>query len=421
MIILDTCVIRGMRLDGSDVEVLKAIVRTRTERVGTPWVALEELAAQKALDYLEAHREAARSYRRLQHRSYRVEPELAPADDEAVREKWRKKYASFLEVLPTSGRAALDGLYREANCLPPAATKGDGDKKVKVGARDVAIWLTAVEYAREHPDQTIYFVSSNHKDFTKGDAGYPSPMAEDIADLGDRFVHLTNLGELLEMIAPKIEFSSVDARGLLEYHAGYVADCARKSWKSMDDLATFQIRTPEGEIKAARGWLFPNDVEARLVDMRDVEAYRLGTEGWIVATTRWRFVGLAMGVTSVEQGANEWELRILFPFRTGNGHTPRILKASLAEPVADVSAVEWPPPMASWEYTQRLKQMAEAEGRNPTWVELLMGMLLALPALQKGSRVDAALPYQRQVMHHSELLSGSAGTDQSEGEQFDGE
>ncbi len=36
MIILDSCVIRSMGLDSSEADVLRAIVRTETERVGAP-------------------------------------------------------------------------------------------------------------------------------------------------------------------------------------------------------------------------------------------------------------------------------------------------------------------------------------------------------------------------------------------------
>ncbi|MDQ1013194.1 hypothetical protein QFZ82_007679 [Streptomyces sp. V4I23] len=149
-----------------------AIRETETERIAVPWMALEELAAQKAVDYSNAHREAARALRKLQRVSVTEQPKLGAPDPEKMRESWRARYGQLLEVLPTSETALREGVYREANVLPPATLKGEGDKAVKVGARDVAIWLTAVEYAREHPDETVYFVSSNHKDFGKGGA-YP--------------------------------------------------------------------------------------------------------------------------------------------------------------------------------------------------------------------------------------------------------
>jgi hypothetical protein len=387
-----------MRLDGSDVEVLRAIVATGTERVSAPSMAVEELAAQKALEYIEAHRVAARALRQLGHKSHRTEPKLEEPDAESVRQMWRKKY-DFLQVLPTSGDAALQGLYREANVLPPAGTKGDGDKKVKVGARDVAIWLTAVEYAREHPDETVYFVSENHKDFTKGGTGYPAPMDSDVEGLGDRFVHLTNLAELLETVAPKDYVDEGYAYALLRFHTDYVAGRARKTWRNK--TTPFEVRTRDGEAMAARWWAFPDDVRVQLLDVRDSEAYKLGTHSWIVTTARWEFVGLAMTTSSLQHGACVWETRILFPVAEGDEPTPRIMTATPAAPVEDASAVDWPPLLNTWEYIQRVQEVAKSEGRKPTWVELLTSMLLTFPQLQQGTEVDMSqyLLQSNQLQH----------------------
>ncbi|MGW8362901.1 PIN domain-containing protein [Streptomyces wedmorensis] len=419
MIILDTNVIRGMRLDGSDVEILRAIVATGTDRVAVPHMAMEELAAQRATEYLEAHQKAASALRQLRGRSHRTEPKLEEPDAEGVRKMWRERY-KFLEVLPPNGDAALEGLYREANCLPPAGTKGDGGNKVKVGARDVVIWLTAVEYAREHPDETVYFVSSNHKDFTKGGGAYPPPMDSDVAQLGDRFVHLTNLAELLESIAPKLEVDAADVRGLLEQHTEYVKYRAREIWRG---ITPFDVRTRQGEAVSAQTWAFPDDVRVRLVDVRDIEAYQLGPNSWAVATARWEFVGLAISKTLV-QAACTWETRILFPTRSGDEHTPRIIKAHRAVPVEDASAVDWPPLMKSGEYMQRVMDLAKEEGRNPTWVEVLMGVLVSLPLLQQDSGVDlsnhSVYDSLRQVKHYP-LTADLADEEQPVEETLDNE
>ncbi|MER6523063.1 PIN domain-containing protein [Streptomyces sp. NPDC060334] len=422
MIILDTCVIRGMRLDGSEVEVLRAIVATGTERVGAPSMAVEELAAQKALEYVEAHRAAARALRQLANKSHRTEPKLEEPDREGVREMWRKKYG-FLEVLPTSGEAAVEGLYREANILPPATTKGEGDKRVKVGARDVAIWLTAVEYARQHPDETVYFVSNNHKDFTKGD-GYPPPMDADVADLGDRYVHLTNLDELLETIAPKAPANEADARGLLELHTEYIAQRAQTIWNR--GTVPIHVRTREGEAITAQTWAFPAEVHVQLTGVSDVEAYQLGSKSWIVATAHWQFVGLAIGQT-LAQAACTWETRILFPARSEDDHKPRIISSSRAVPVKDASAVDWPPMQSSAEYVQRVMQIAAAEGRKPTWIEVLLGAVIAWPNLvQQSSDVDlSTYPPYRPIQLKDYPPSGTRlpqpVEDQPEDEQTDEE
>ncbi|WP_455357091.1 PIN domain-containing protein [Streptomyces sp. SYSU K217416] len=377
-------------------------------------MSIEELAAQKALDYLDAHRVAARALRQLENKSYREEPKLDGPDAEAVREKWRKKYASFIEVLPTSDNAIREGVYREANVLPPAGTKGDGEKKVKVGARDVAIWLTAVEYAREHPDERVYFVSANHRDFTKGGTGYPPPMDSDIAGLGDRFVHLTNLGELLDTVAPQVEVDAADVRGLLGLHTEYVTQTARRIWKGSGVITPFDVRTQGGEVLAAR-WVFPDSVQAELVDVSDIKAYRLGTNSWVVAAARWQFVGLATARTAVEWGACVWETRILFPAQSGDGHAPRIIKSNRAVPVEDVAAVDWSR-LVNWDLPQRLLKMAEAEGRKPTVVEMMTSMFLALkPVEQIGDfGVDLVYPPNRlyQVKDCSSLASDDAGDDE---------
>lgn len=420
MIILDSCVIRGMRLDSSEADVLRAIVRTETERVGAPWMAIEELAAQKALEYIEAHRVAARALRQLQNKSYREEPKLGGPDAEAVREKWRKEYASFIEVLPTSNDAIREGVYREANVLPPAGTKGDGDNKVKVGARDVAIWLTAVEYAREHPNETVYFVSSNHRDFTKGGAGYPPPMDSDVAGLGDRFMHLTNLDELLETVAPQVEVNTADVRGLLRTHTEYVTDCARQVWKNNSGITPFNVRTQDGEVLPALAWVSPKSVKAELVDVSDIKAYRLGANSWFVATARWQFVGLVASRATVEPGACVWKTRILFPAQSGDGHRPRIIKAYQAVPVEDASAVDWSQ-LVNWNIPQRILATAEAEGRKVTFVELMTGIIAALRPVEQsnelGVDVETFFPYQAvQLKQYRHLLSGDTGDDQQEDE-----
>ncbi|MFI9781683.1 PIN domain-containing protein [Streptomyces sp. NPDC051956] len=403
MIILDSCVIRSMKLDSSEADVLRAIVETKTERVGAPWMALEELAAQKALDYLEAHKAAAKALETLEGKSYQTEPKLDGPDAEAVREKWRKEYAGFLEILPTSDSAIREGVYREANILPPAGTKqAGGNKRVKVGTRDVAIWLTAIEYARANPDETVYFVS-NDRDFPTSRGGYPPPMDSDVAGLGDRFVHLTNLDELLETVAPQVGVDAADVRGLLGLHTEYVTKRARSIWKSSRAVLPFDIRTQGGEVLSARRWVFPDNVQAELFDVSDIKAYRLGTNSWVVATARWQFAGLAVAPGTVEMGACIWETRILFPARSGDAHAPRIMKANRAVPVEHVSAVDWSK-LVNWDLPQRVLETAETEGRKPTLVEMMTSLLMALQPPKQHDELGMNLVSHQHYQQDDESL-----------------
>ncbi|MEU3431436.1 hypothetical protein [Streptomyces gardneri] len=113
----------------------------------------------------------------------------------------------------------------------------------------------------------------------------------------------------------------------------------------------------------------------KLLDVRDIEAYQLGDRAWYVATARRQFVGTAMVVTSsVQTAACTWETRILAPLRSADNHLPIIIKAHLPQ-AADGDDVEWPPLPNYQEVAQRIIEAAQAEGRNPTWVEVLMGAL----------------------------------------------
>ncbi|WP_329149404.1 PIN domain-containing protein [Streptomyces niveus] len=131
-----------------------------------------------------------------------------------MRKHWRKKFGELVEVLPTSEVVMAQALFREANALPPCKQTGSPNNKKKSGARDAAIWLTAVAYAHDHPNETVFFfVSDNTKDFGDG-SSHAFPMKEDIAGLGERFVHLTSLGQLLDRFAQpaKVDQAQVSNR-----------------------------------------------------------------------------------------------------------------------------------------------------------------------------------------------------------------
>ncbi|MBT2393940.1 DUF4935 domain-containing protein [Streptomyces sp. ISL-1] len=346
MIILDTCVIRGMGLRSSEADVLRAIRETGTERIAVPWMALEELAAQKAVDYNNAHREAARALKKLKRASVTDAPKLGDPEPEKVRESWRARYGQLLEVLPTSERALREGVYREANVLPPAAVKGEGDKAVKVGARDVAIWLTAVEYAQEHPDETVYFVSSNHKDFGKGGA-YPPPMDKDVEELGDRFVHLTNLDGVLSQFAPDAIVDEEVLWDLLRDYAVHARDEALTRWgllrfnaPSAPFPAAVKPRFSTMPTMEAIGWAIPREVVAEPREVTAARAYRLGDHEWCTVNVRWQLTGNALFNSVIEYAASFWDTRLLVPVVKG-GPLPRILDSGT--PYApDADAVVWP-------------------------------------------------------------------------------
>ncbi|MER5890317.1 PIN domain-containing protein [Streptomyces sp. NPDC001941] len=187
-----------------------------------------------------------------------VTPPQQPA--ERVRQHWRERYGALVKTLPISDAAHREGYFREANEIAPCKAVG-GSSKIKTGARDAAIWLTAVAYAHAHPHETIYFVSENIKDFGDGTSLEPA-MAADISGLEDRFVVLTSLADVLSKFARETETVDAELLTLLNdpVATAHVADEAKKAHQFSATLAF-----AEGLFEAAHctQWMKVTDVSAQ--------------------------------------------------------------------------------------------------------------------------------------------------------------
>ncbi|MEU1121995.1 PIN domain-containing protein [Streptomyces sp. NPDC005899] len=358
MIILDTCVIRGMKLDSGDAYLLRAIRETGSDRVAVPWMVLEERAAQLAIEYGKAHEKAAQALRQLQRASPLDVPALNDPEPDAVRQHWRDRLKELVEVLPTTEGALRQGMYREANTLPPAGLK----KEIKTGARDVAIWLSAVEYARANPKEKVYFVSGNTSDFTDGSTGYPTPMDKDVEGLGDRFVHLTRLADLLQLLAPSVEVTPEQVEKLLPRYRDSIRDASVVRWgtRILGRPGGFPTLRQNGEIEFAHSWVASKEsLHVKAVQVTDVKGYQLGDREWCTATVQWQFVGVAMFATAMGRGCCTWRTHIMMPL-VEEGPSLRILSADAPEAPADAEGIEWPVGLPDKSvYTQELRSLLE--------------------------------------------------------------
>ncbi|MGJ3558889.1 PIN domain-containing protein [Streptomyces sp. INA 01156] len=212
MIILDTNILRGLTPEDGSTDLLRAIRAVGGERVAVPWVVMEELAAQQALKYQEQHARAAEAVKALRETTpWGLDVPLGPSEPEEVRKHWRLQWGTVVEVIPTSPQAFQEAAFREANQLRPCRVV----KGLKIGSRDAAIWLTAVEYAQTHPDETVYFVSGNTKDFGDG-TSYPAPMDKDVAGMTDRFRILPSMSDVIAEFATETTTDEAAVRALLE-------------------------------------------------------------------------------------------------------------------------------------------------------------------------------------------------------------
>ncbi|MDX3127754.1 MULTISPECIES: PIN domain-containing protein [Streptomyces] len=213
MIILDTNILTKSGIDSATTDLVKMIRTSGVERVAVPWMVLEELTAHRAVPYRRKYEAAEAALRSLTEGTpWPIRVPLPQMDLQRFQDEWRQKWLDVVDIVPTSEAALKQALTREANLLPPCkqVTINEGGDTTKIGGRDAAIWLTAVEYAREHPDETVYFVSKNTKDFGDGGA-FPYPMNEDLAGIKDRFEFLTTWHDLVEKFAQRTK--DVDEAG----------------------------------------------------------------------------------------------------------------------------------------------------------------------------------------------------------------
>ncbi|PBO18715.1 hypothetical protein CLM83_10560 [Streptomyces albidoflavus] len=389
LIILDTCILRGKAQDSSDMDLLRTISKSGTERVAVPWVVLEERVAQHAIEHMELHQRATSALQALERKTHwKPVVQLQVHDPEGVRDYWRKEYCSFLDVISTSESVLREAVFREANLLKPARL----DKKTKTGARDAAAWLSAIEYAREHPEEKVYFVSSNTGDFGDG-TSYESPMREDLEGLEGRFIHLTSLNQVLTQFTKKVEtkeewlskaFAHEATRRLLQAQLS-----TRDGGRAFNDgfeVTAFRGSLGSGPYSAwATRWIAAP--VATFESLSGFEAYEIGEKKWYTASVRWLLSGLAFvdrdGRPTFAPVSCWWDTRVLAS--TGpqlvvvrGGRPERLTPGDLEsfqDKAPNMDAVVRP--IEEEGDLEALIAQIEIPGQHSTFLEELRGRLLA--------------------------------------------
>ncbi|MEU3421374.1 PIN domain-containing protein [Streptomyces murinus] len=398
MILLDTCIVRSLGLKDSSADLLRAL-RAVGERVGIPWMVAEELVAQRVISYRDSHDSAVAALREVErHTPWDTSNQLEDPDVERIRKYWTKMYGTLAEILPSSPAAMREALFREANVLPPCKKAG----KNKTGSRDAVIWLSAVEYAREHPEETVYFISENHRDFTRGSA-YPSPMDTDVSDLGDRFEHLTTLTEVVQRFTNEAKADRALSQEILgsvaSIHA--ITAAAKKLITGTEPILCATSVSEVGQevtISAARSF-FP--LRSTLHTVSNVHAYRIGDHEWYTADAVWHMAGVAfLDEAEVSAAGVTWNTSLLF---APNAEDSRVTVLR-HDPPQPLSAAEFKAIGVEATLVERLApivtQFAELLNRTPVQVPTSMGIPRAYEgALKRQARQEAI---QRRLASHFE-------------------
>lgn len=293
MIILDTNILWNQTPEGGSADLLRAIRVCAGERVAVPWMVMEELAAQQAIKYQDQYKRAADAVQALREATpWGLDLPLGPCEPDEVRKSWRQRWGTVVDVIPTSAEALREAVFREANGLRPCKPA----TKVKTGGRDVAIWLSAVEYARANPAETVYFVSGNTKDFGDGEA-FPAPMDKDVAGLGDRFRLMLSLDDVMAKFAPETTTDEAAVRALLtegRVIGQLVNEATTQGWLPMDGAFTCTTHGFDGEpmISPAHGWVTAGPSE--VVEVESLRSYRVGEREWCLGVVQYQLTGLVI-------------------------------------------------------------------------------------------------------------------------------
>ncbi|MGW3520582.1 PIN domain-containing protein [Streptomyces hydrogenans] len=312
MIILDANIMKGVSLRKPEADVLRAIRAAGEERVATPWIAVEEIAAQEALSYAKKHQaamDAVDDLRKATPWQHVHHPKRWSA--EYVRRHWRERYSSIADVLETSHAAYQQALYRETNQIAPCKTVNSG--KNKTGARDAAIWLTAVEYARAHEGETVYFVS---KDSDMSEDGQLLPeMQKDIAGMEHRFHLLTSLDDVITKFATEVEASAEDVLGLLgtEETRATILAATRAASRRFRVISGTAMPSPIADRRRYAGNATSNwsPTAVALDKVLEVSGREVGGHHWFTAWVRWLLRDDRWTRGEVQELGYAWETRVL--------------------------------------------------------------------------------------------------------------
>lgn len=232
-----------------------------------------------------------------------------------------------MDVIPTSETALREAAFREANGLAPCKIQDSG-RSAKTGFGDAAIWLSAIEYAREHPHGEVFFVSSNTRDFGDGSGQYRAPMDQDVWTTGN-LTHLTSLDDVITRFAPSTNIDEDRAQTILESEAvlteaGGVAHATLRTFRCTIVSGALGRETELGQVTV---WMEPP--VAVLDSIKDVDGYKIGEQEWCTATVRWILGGRALlqGGTYLVTAGCSWEARVLFSLSAGTDARLTILRS----------------------------------------------------------------------------------------------
>lgn len=280
MIILDTNQLEYIQPpDGPLVAMLGTLATQTGHRLCLPEIALEEHLAHYRRDVEEADRVRRTAEAELRtlvpHLGVGVQPPVQL--NQAVQQRTQLLQQVF-QILQLPEGAAREALRREANRLAPAKVSWETPG---TGARDVAIWLTAISASKEGAWDT-YFVAQDNAAF--GKSVLKPELQQELRSRGvaSNFRYCNGVDKLLDELAVKHD-SAPDRMAIAR------AEPVRKAvLEAMDDPGLlYEITFVAG---LADGFATSRGAEQLSVTGKTgrIVAYRIGDMIWACASISWQ-------------------------------------------------------------------------------------------------------------------------------------
>lgn len=284
MISLDTNQVLHKTPDGALLRMLHKVAEQTGHDLVLPEMVIEEYLAHYRRDVQVAAKKARDAIDRLR-RLFPSWPGQAPSFgsvDEMAEKSRRDQLEKIFRTHPTPSGTWQEAMLREARRRPPAKTSWENPGS---GARDVAVWLTAVDACRTSGAKT-YFVTANSSDF--GNEGSLRP--ELVQDLDDRLGDNANLFHYCPDIPTLMsELGIENARRPEDSSIGSAVPVRMAIEAALtDNQVFFEFMQGIPDLTFKFVGAFEGVQDLRFERLQDkVEAYRIGESVWACARGRW--------------------------------------------------------------------------------------------------------------------------------------
>ncbi|QXE38790.1 DUF4935 domain-containing protein [Streptomyces sp. GMY02] len=325
MIIFDTNAVNLLQPEGPTADIIRKLRQSGHHQAAVPWMVLEEMAAHRARYYPAKYQSVLNTLARLQEDlPWELKSSLEPLDLERLLSHWRDAYGEIFEVIETSNAALRRAYQREAMALPPAKEVKDHAE----GGRDAAIWFSILEFLKKNPDQHVYFVTNNTKDFGDG-SSYRYPMNEDVRGLENRLTMLKDFDQVVSEFTTEVSGTEAEEAAAQLLASSAVRDSVAEAALGLTTLTGYDGL---GEGGARERWFaWSGTPEVELLAVTGVTGHAIEGDVWYTAKAKWLLYGLTVDEAESLAGyvACVWETKILFS--AGDGRGPTLLTSG--EPI----------------------------------------------------------------------------------------